>query len=311
MTERTKLLTWLWTQPGGRASYGPEHVRIWQAMIRRHLTLPHTLAVVTDLPGDYGPDVEVIAPPGEFEDVRLPTWKEARPQCLRRLSMFRRDAADIFGADRIVCTDLDLVVCGSLDPVLDITDDFKITRGTAVRRAYNGSMMSLRLGSRPQVYETFNIEKAVEAGRKHVGSDQSWIAHSLPGEKTWGPDDGVRFWGMHHPIKDARVVFFAGQTKPWTIVGIGNEAEIARHYRAPVRRDRCLVLGYGPTLWDDVAEAVNGEPFGGVIASPEAAPHWPEPVLAVAHDDDHASRLATMHGFRDIVWCGRQERIAA
>lgn len=291
--------------------YSDVHVRIWAAMIRRNLTLPHTLAVVTDLPGDYGPDVEVIAPPGEFEALRLPSWKEARPQCLRRLVMFRRDAADLFGADRIVCTDLDLVVCGSLDPVLDIADDFKITRGTAIRRVYNGSLMSLRLGSRPQVYETFNLEKAIEAGYQHVGSDQSWIAHSLPGEKTWGPEDGVRFWGLHQqPIKDARVVFFAGQTKPWTIVGIGNSAEISRHYWAPARRDRCLVLGYGPTLWDDVSDAV-GVPFGAVIASPEAARHWPGPLLAVAHDDEHAGRLAAMHGFRDVVWCGRQGGIAA
>lgn len=273
-------------------------------MMRKHLTLPHTLAVVTDLEGDFGEGVEVITPPGEFENVRLPRWGSGRPQCLRRLSMFRRDAADLFGADRVVCTDLDLVVCGSLDPVLDITDDFKITRGTAARRAYNGSMMSLRLGSRPQAYEKFTPEKAIEASLLHVGSDQSWIAHCLPGEKTWSPEDGVCFWGAQHPINDARVVFFAGQTKPWTLAGIGREKTITRHYRGE-RRDRCLVLGYGPDLWDDVAAAVAVDRFDAVIVSPEAAPYWPAPVLAVADDDAHAERLVAMHGFRDVVFCGR------
>lgn len=299
-----KVLCWLWSQPGGRATYTDAHVRIWAAMIRRNLTLPHTLAVATDLPGDYGPDVEVIRPPHEFDDVRIPRWGEGRPQCHRRLTMFRRDAAELFGAERIVCTDLDLVVCGSLDPVLDITDDFRITRGTAARRAYNGSLMSIRAGSRPQAYEKFTPERAIEAGQKHVGSDQSWIAHCLPGEKTWGPEDGVCFWTQHQPIDRARVVFFAGAQKPWTLATVGREPVIAKHYRGS-RRDRCLVLGYAPLLWDEVAAALGDHEFGAVIASPEAAAHWPGPVLAVADDDAHAERLAAMHGFSDVVWCGR------
>lgn len=189
-------------------------------MIRRHLTIPHTLAVVTDIEGDYG-DVEVIPPPHDFEDARLPTWKEARPQCLRRLAMFRRDAADLFGAERVLVTDLDLVVCGPLAPLLTGAGDFKITQGTARSRAYNGSMMMLRLGSRPHVYEKFTLAKAIEAGRKHVGSDQAWIAHCLPGEKTWTPADGVRFWGQHQAAGDIRVVFFAGEVKPWSLAMIG------------------------------------------------------------------------------------------
>lgn len=312
MAGSLKVLTWLWSQPGGRATYTDAHVRIWAEMIRRHLTLPHTLAVVTDLPGDYGPGVEVIAPPGEFEAVRIPRWGEARPQCHRRLAMFRRDAVGLFGCERIVCTDLDLVVCGSLDPVLDIEDDFRITRGTAARRAYNGSMMSIRLGSRPQAYEKFTPARAIEASINHVGSDQAWIAHCLPGEKTWGPDDGVRFWGAHEPADSTRVIFFAGPQKPWALAAIGRERVIARHYRG-ARRERCLLLGYSPQVWEEVAAVLGGREFGAVIASPEAAAHWPGPVLAVADDDGHAERLAAMHGFSDVVWCGRQpaERIAA
>lgn len=272
-------------------------------MIRRYLTIPHTLAVVTDVDGDYGV-VEVIKPPGDFEAARIPTWKEARPQCLRRLSMFRRDAADIFGADRIVCTDLDLVVCGSLDQLLDTRDDFKITCGTARSRAYNGSMMSLRLGSRPQVYETFTEARAIEAGRQHVGSDQAWIAHCLPGEPTWKPEDGVRFWSAHQPVDDARIIFFAGPTKPWTLALAGRERMVAKHYRGE-QSGRCLVLGYGDTLWPDVEAALDGQTYDGIIASPEAAAYWPGPVMAIANDDAHAERLATMHGFTDVAFCGR------
>jgi hypothetical protein len=304
LTETLRVLTWLWNQPGGRVQYEPWHVRIWASMIRRNLTLPHTLAVVTDVEGDFGDDVEVIAPPRGLDDARIPTWGIERPQCLRRLTMFRRDAADLFGADRIVCTDLDLVVCGWLDPVLDIKDDFRITRGTARNRTYNGSMMSLRLGSRPQAFEQFSIEKAAEAGRRHVGSDQAWLAHCLPGEATWCPEDGVHFWGLHHSLADASIVFFAGQQKPWTLAAVGRDAFVGKHYRGD-RREPCLSIGYGETVWDDVKAVIERREFGGVIASPEAAAHWPGPVLAVADDDAHAERLAAMHGFSDVVFCGR------
>lgn len=305
-----KVLTWLWQQTDGRSSYDESHVRVWAAMVRRHLTLPHKLAVVTHIKGDYGPDVEVIKPPREFEDVRIPSWRESYPQCFRRLVMFRKDAADIFGADRVVCMDLDLVVCDSLDPVLDIEDDFKIARGTFRTRRYNGSLMSLKLGSRPQVYDDFTPEKAVEAGRKHIGSDQSWLSHCLPNEKMWTPDDGVCFWMASYTPDKARVVFFAGATKPWHLATVGDTAFVNEHYRGK-QNGRCLLLGYSSTLWADVSKALMEGSFDGVIASPEAARYWPGKVLAVASDDEQAEYLAHLHGFDRVTWCGKSEGSAA
>lgn len=298
-----KVICWLWDQPGVRTAYQPWHVRVWAAMIRRHLTMDHTLAVVTDVEGDFGDGVEVIKPPGEFEDVRIPTWKEHRPQCLRRLAIFRPDAADLFGTDRVVCTDLDLVVCKSLDPVLDIKEDFKIARGTHRRRRYNGSLMSLRLGSRSKVYNEFTPEAAIQAGLVHTGSDQSWIAHCLPNEKVWTPEDGVCFWVASYRLDVARVMFFAGDVKPWCMA---ENDFVTKHYRDG-QKERCLLLGHSQTLWRDVAATLDDGPFGGVIASPEAARHWPGKVLAVADDDEHAEQLANIHGFDRVAWCGKSE----
>src|SRR5690606_21370276 len=101
-----------WNQPGGRATYTPHHVMIWADMVRRNLTVPHRLSVVTDVPGDYG-DLHVITPPRDFESVRIPTWDEDKPQCLRRLAMFAPDAAARFG-ERFVSMDMDCVISGSL-----------------------------------------------------------------------------------------------------------------------------------------------------------------------------------------------------
>src|SRR5688572_28605410 len=113
-------------------------------MIRRYLTIAHRLAVVTDEPLDI-PGVEIIRPPHDFTDIRIPSWPEHRPQCLRRLSMFRPDAAEIFG-EEIACFDLDLVVSGPLDPLFHGAAEFRMAIGTAPNRPYNGSLLYLRAG---------------------------------------------------------------------------------------------------------------------------------------------------------------------
>src|SRR5690606_10463870 len=104
-----------WSQPVGKTTYTRDHVLIWADMVRRNLSMPHRIACVTDLVDEL-PGVEIIAPPREFEAVRIPTWGSGRPQCLRRLTMFAPDAAKVFG-ERFVCMDLDSIVGGPLDPL--------------------------------------------------------------------------------------------------------------------------------------------------------------------------------------------------
>lgn len=301
------VLTWWWNQAGGRATYTREHLLIWADMVRRHLTLPHRLAVVTDLVDEL-PGIDVIAPPRDFENVRIPTWGEDRglPQCLRRIAMFEPDAASIFG-ERFVSMDMDCVVAGSLDPLFDRPDDFVMYRGGHANRPYNGSMVMMTAGARSQVYTTFTPEGAAEAGQKYIGSDQAWISHVLGwGEATWGVEDGVIWWGSQYngQAPEKRIMFFPGNPKPWDVVDLGIDDWVRQNYRRNVS-GRALILGYGPSIWSDVERAMVSGPFDAVIASPEAAEHWPAPVLAIANDDAHALRLARMHGFEDFVFCGR------
>src|SRR5690606_24538322 len=111
-----------------------------------------------------------------------------------RLAMFAPDAAATFG-ERIICMDLDCVIAQPLDALFSVDDEFRICRGTTAGRPYNGSMFTLRAGSRPQVYTEFTAERAAAAGRAFLGSDQAWISHILPNEKTWADAHGVHFWG--------------------------------------------------------------------------------------------------------------------
>lgn len=212
------VLTWLWSQPGCRTTFTAKHVNIWADMVRRNLCAPHRIACVTDMPEGIDQSVEIIAPPGDFEDVRA-AWGPTKPNCFRRLSMFRADAARIFG-DRFVCMDLDCVIGGPLDPLFDRGEDFVIFKGTDVSRPYNGSMMLIRAGCRPQVHQRFDQTGADKSGAEFHGSDQAWLAHILgPDEATWDERDGVWWFGPRYlrEVKRARptVLFFPGRRKPW------------------------------------------------------------------------------------------------
>lgn len=212
------LVSWLWTQPEGRTTYKPEHVWLWADMISRNLAMPHKLLCVTtetDLP----PNVERIDPPGEFEDVQ-PKWGVRKPNCFRRLVMFKRDAAKTFGK-RFVSMDLDVVIGGQLDPLFDRREDLVLYQGTAPSRPYNGSMMLIKAGCRTRVYDDFDQAGADASGEAFHGSDQAWLAHKLgPNEAVWTEADGVYHWGNYLSVCKRckpRILFFPGKTKPWVM----------------------------------------------------------------------------------------------
>jgi hypothetical protein len=233
------ILTWLWEQPGGRTKFTMDHVAIWADMVRRNLKMPHQLACVTDFDG-LPAGVRRIAPPGDFEDIVSHRWANGRPNCFRRLSMFRKDAAKTFG-ERFVCMDLDCVVGGQLDPLFDRPDDLVLFKGTHPDRPYNGSLMLIRAGCRPQVYDDFTQEAADESGAKFCGSDQAWLAHCLGWkEKVWHERHGVYYYGSLYKqlqksghnsrIANLKLLFFPGKMKPWTVAEMRIDKFITANY---------------------------------------------------------------------------------
>lgn len=239
-----KIFTWLWVQEPVRDVYdlahGAEAVNRWAAMFRQYLTLPHTLACVTNIRGGFDQDIELIPLPTEFEEITIRNWSErsGAPQCLRRLSMFHPDAARIFGAERFVSTDIDMIATDVLDPLYDHDHDFRMFGGTSSRRPYNGSMVQMTAGCRPEVYERFaaDPEGVARAARAmYVGSDQAVISMILgKGEKIWSKDDGVYAYSPRFARNNRvpasggrslevgmpegmRMMFFPGFDKPWQI----------------------------------------------------------------------------------------------
>lgn len=290
-----KLFCWLWQQPGGRTNYTAAHVNVWAAMVRRHLTLPHTLACVTATPEGIDPSIEIIAPPDDFGGLVLPTWGGGLPNCLRRIALFRPDAAEVFGAERFVSMDMDCVVAKSLDPLFDRPDDFVMYRGTNASRPYNGSMVMLTAGARRRVFDEFTPERAIAAGWKYVGSDQAWISAVLGrGEATWGREDGVEWWGSVPNTYPARLMFFPGTPKPWDLIPASGW--VSEHYRA-ASVGRCSIVGFRPDPW-------LGFDGGAAIVSPEASEHMPGALVCGSEMD--AIRVAKALGYEPVI-CGRPE----
>jgi len=230
------IVTWLWRSQRCRTRYTADHVNRWARMVSRHCTVPHRLMCLTDDPD--GIEIDTLPIPDDLADAAVPNWRASRgyPQCFRRLALWRRDIADYLGSDRIVSMDLDVVIFDSLDPLLQRPEDVVLYRGTSNNRPYNGSMLMLDAGARPHVFEDFTPERAAQASRRFLGSDQAWLAHMLGwDEACWTPLEGARHLGpsitqklrRRQPLPDMRVLFFTGSMKPWDCTG---HPTIAEHY---------------------------------------------------------------------------------
>ena len=220
------VITFLYEQPKEwarmrRQPYTAAHVNaLWRA-VGANLSVPHRFICFTDQPN------------GIMCETR-PVWPsitvDGQESCYRKVRAFDGDFQRGLGR-RILCLDLDAVVLDWLDPLVT-DDDFRIMRGSVNRLGqqcsyYNGSMWLCRAGARTRFWDWFDPPLVAEARRRLImptgnrveGSDQAWFSCCSSSERTWGPEDGVVQFHMHRRGPDlpdgARIVFFAGNRKPW------------------------------------------------------------------------------------------------
>lgn len=198
--------------------YTPDHVRALRDMVRRNMSQPHEFVVVTDRPEQLP----------EFDTVKLDKTTFVPGSRFAKLMMFRPDIGSIIG-ERIFYLDLDCVVTGALDPLVDRDEDLVLWRnpnfGSPRRARYNTSIMLIRAGCRPDLYEGFNPKSDPEKLRaKWGGTDQAWLSVKCsPDEAHWTAADGVYGAGRLKDIvpgvgtelpENARIVFFPGSREP-------------------------------------------------------------------------------------------------
>lgn len=227
-----EIVCWKWKPKTlYRSHFGPETVNVLRRMVARNLKLPHRFTCVTDDPRGIDPEVRIVPLWEEFGNLPNPSGPH-NPSCYRRLKIFGPEAKELFG-ERIVSMDLDTVITGDLTPLFDRDDDFVIWGGQQIQPGrkgsslfcwYNGSLMMIKAGARPQVWDKFNPKTSPwEAHRANSrGSDQGWISHILgKDEKIWTDKDGVysfrnqiyrRLGGL--PL-NCKVISFHGKNDPW------------------------------------------------------------------------------------------------
>lgn len=217
------VCTFKWRpSPGYRSRFTAESVRVLHRKVAEHYPSPHRFVCITDDPSGLD-GIETVPLWNDYADVPSPHGGR-NPSCYRRLKLFDPAIREVLGA-RVACIDLDTVIVDDIRPLLDRTEEFVIWGETDPRSWYNGSMMLLTTGSRPQVWTDFNPRtsprQAKAAGR--FGSDQGWISHCLgKGEATWTRDDGVYSFRVHMKSRpsrlpeNARMVMFHGKVDPWS-----------------------------------------------------------------------------------------------
>lgn len=205
------ISTWLWGD-----KYGLDDVAKLAAGLRRHVRQPFRFVLISDGP--------VSAVADEVWPIHDPELTKM-PGCFARLRMFdpawQRQYAirDIFA-----CVDLDTVITGRLDPVFDRTEPFVILQGANSLNPckFNGSLMMLRAGAYPEVWEDFSLEAASKIQFHSYPDDQGWLWHKLPNAAAWhvGKSSGVYAfmkpgWNVGDALPvSARVVVFPGWRSP-------------------------------------------------------------------------------------------------
>lgn len=208
------IITWLWGD-----KYGPRDVVRLANAVRKHLTLAHRFNLFADRP------FHGFKWPNYIERHLIQDQKLMDRSCFCRLRMFDPHWQQVHSFDgTIVSLDLDLVIVGSLDQYFIGDENFMILQGAnAVNpNPFNASIMKLKAGCHPEIWNDFSLEKASKIPRHDWSDDQGWIWHKLPNASGWkaGKESGI--YGFNKPgwpggyelPTDARIVAFIGKRKP-------------------------------------------------------------------------------------------------
>lgn len=235
----------LWFDPVYRHNdkyrYTIADVRLLKRMVARHLTIPHEFVCITDDPDQFAQD--------DIRAVEIDRRCWVPGKMFQQLMSFHPQGRELFG-ERLIVFDLDCVITGNLDAIVQKPGDLVLWRNPGrrpwndpqgkgkFRALYNGSLMMIRCGSRPAVWAMFSPNVTP----LQYGDSQDYISVVVGSECAfWDDDDGVyRFGRPDTPGSgprgvlpdNARVVFFPGDKgKPWLPEIMAEAPWIGEHRR--------------------------------------------------------------------------------
>jgi len=199
--------------------YSSNHVNILYNSIKRNTTVPFKFICVTDDSTGINSNIKII-----------PLWNKCinLGGCYNRLFMFSKEMRSLFG-ERFISIDLDTVIVGNIDHILNKPGEFVINAFTGknnnLDQVYNGALILMNSGSREQVWNDFDFINSarmldqLKQQKKLVGSDQAWIQYKLgPNELVFTEKDGIYDWSLLGKDKklpdNASIVFLHGKRDP-------------------------------------------------------------------------------------------------
>jgi hypothetical protein len=178
------------------SAYGPEYVNRLHAMVTRHTTRPHEFLCLTD-------DALGVTCPTAPIDTDLPGW-------WAKLVLFKPHWA--LKDRRVVFLDLDTIIVGNVDFLLDYQGPLAILRDFYYPRGWGSAVMSIAPGYGQEVWTQFREVP-------NVAGDQDWIQYCLRYSEKWqdlAPYQLVSYKVHCQPVvpKEAAIVCFHGVPKP-------------------------------------------------------------------------------------------------
>lgn len=232
------FVCWKWKSPfPNDREFPADAVNVLRASVAKQYGRPHRFVCITDdtdgldsrveaipLPETGLEQLKTLRPPANRFDHKGRLVRQIEfPSCYRRLWMFSEEAKQI--ADWVFCLDLDCLIVGNLEPLIDdFPGDFvgwlREVNRWRTRPALAGAVYKLRTGSHTEVWEDFDPAKSPKQAERagYSGSDQAWMSYKLlpTSDRMWTDADGLGKAQLSGQRPTDRIVFTSGYAPPWS-----------------------------------------------------------------------------------------------
>jgi hypothetical protein len=220
---------------GGK--YGPEYVDRLYGMVARQLARPFRFVCLTDAPAGIRSEVVCAPIPA------LPAIPQPKERGWTKLAAFSPELGDLVG-ETVLFLDLDVVVMGRLDPLLDHPGVFPMIRDWYHHRRVvgNSSVFRYRPAEQRGLFEAFRTD--ADAIVRRIRNEQEFVSEYLDarGELSFWPTSWcqsfrvsclapwpLRAWQTPRRPADCRVLVFHGEPKP--PLALAGRAGLVQTYR--------------------------------------------------------------------------------
>lgn len=206
----------LWKSPNPVREFKADYVNALYRGIAENYHDVFRFVCITDMPDGLLPQIEVLPLP-EMDDIPSPHG-DLYPSCYRRLWLFSQEAAEVLPG-RVVCIDVDAVICGDITEFFDRHEDCVMWHDTNHKRLkYSGGLWMIRTGTRTHVWDNFDPIESPKLAQAAgwFGSDQAWLSYCLDGEASWGREQGLYRTRDLVSGSSPLIAQTPSQYKPWT-----------------------------------------------------------------------------------------------